>query len=208
MSLKSASLRSGIAIVAAGSALALSACGAGQISQTANQVPAVDGSAANAENNNITLRDVTVQPKTDDHGGAVAFALSNIDPTNTERQLQRISVDGQEVKVDGNKDLKPQCQIVGNNEKAIEAMGANDVKTNSSASESATASPNGESRINCVSYVHTSFDGSPTPGTAVNVTFTLDNGEVSLKAPVAASVPEAGQTTRDNEGVLKDEFKN
>ena len=62
MSLKSASLRSGIAIVAAGSALALSACSAGQISQTANQVPAVDGGAANAEDNNITLRDVTVQP--------------------------------------------------------------------------------------------------------------------------------------------------
>lgn len=164
--------------------------------------------AVNAEDNNITLRDVSVQPKTDDHDGAVAFALSNVDPTNTERHLQRISVDGQEVKVDGNKDLKPQCQIVGNNEKAIEAMGANDVHTNSSASESAKADPNGEARINCVSYVHTTFDGTPTPGTAVNVTFTLDSGEVSMKAPVAASVPEAGKTTRDNEGVLKDEFKN
>ncbi|MEJ4113433.1 hypothetical protein ACGE24_05120 [Corynebacterium kroppenstedtii] len=203
MSLKSASLRSGLAIAAAGSALTLGACGAGQISQTANQVPAVDGAAANAENNTITLRDVTVQPKTDDHAGAVAFTISNVDPSQTQRTLQRIKVDGKEVKIEGNTDLKPQCQIIGNNKDALKGMGAHEVKATSSTSES-TADSKGGSRVNCVSYIRTSFNGSPTPGTSTTVTFTLNTGDITLTAPVAEAVPQAGQTSRDHKGVTKD----
>ena len=43
MTLKSVVRRGALATVAAASAVALAACGAGQISQTANQVAAVDG---------------------------------------------------------------------------------------------------------------------------------------------------------------------
>ena len=47
--LKTTFARGALALVAAGSALALSACGAGQISQTSSQVAAVNGASGTAE---------------------------------------------------------------------------------------------------------------------------------------------------------------
>jgi copper(I)-binding protein len=83
------------AAIAAGAALTLSACGAGQISQTADQVAAVNGNFADV--GNISLRNVhVVYPQSEEYsiepGGKVelGFIAVNNSPANTDK-LTRIA---------------------------------------------------------------------------------------------------------------------
>ena len=70
MTLKSVVRRGALATVAAASAVALAACGAGQISQTANQVAAVDGAqnVQEAVPGGVAIRDahIIVDPESGD----------------------------------------------------------------------------------------------------------------------------------------------
>lgn len=70
-----------VAALATGAALALSGCSAGQISQTASQVPAVNGNAATV--GNVALRDVRILlPQSEEYtnakGGKAVLAFSAI----------------------------------------------------------------------------------------------------------------------------------
>ncbi|WP_425303687.1 hypothetical protein [Nocardia wallacei] len=70
-----------VAALAAGAALALSGCGAGQISQTASQVAAVNGNSADV--GNVALRDVRIllpqsEQYTNAKGGKAVLAFSAV----------------------------------------------------------------------------------------------------------------------------------
>lgn len=92
-----------VAALATGAALALSGCGAGQISQTAGQVPAVNGSAATV--GNVALRDVRILlPQSEEYTNAkggksvVAFSAINEGSSKTD-QLVSITTDLGQVKI-------------------------------------------------------------------------------------------------------------
>lgn len=68
------------ALLAAGALLSVSACSAGQISQTANQVAAVNGANHNYVDQKKVLSDVHVLYPVTAGQGKLAFVLSNIDP--------------------------------------------------------------------------------------------------------------------------------
>ncbi|CAM3720800.1 hypothetical protein TSST111916_02840 [Tsukamurella strandjordii] len=68
------------ALLATGALLSVSACGAGQISQTANQVAAVNGANHNYVDQKKVLSDVHVLYPVTNGQGKLAFVLSNIDP--------------------------------------------------------------------------------------------------------------------------------
>ncbi|MET9329150.1 hypothetical protein [Tsukamurella sp. NPDC003166] len=68
------------ALLAAGALLSVSACGAGQISQTANQVAAVNGANQTFVDQKITLTDVHVLYPVSGSQGKLAFVLTNLNP--------------------------------------------------------------------------------------------------------------------------------
>ncbi|TSD95625.1 hypothetical protein FOS14_17630 [Skermania sp. ID1734] len=86
-----------VAAIAVGAALALSGCGAGQISQTAQQVAAVNGNYATQ--GQIALRDVRIlypatQEYTNSKGGKAALAFNAINSSaDKPDQLTGISTD-------------------------------------------------------------------------------------------------------------------
>ncbi|NDZ93516.1 hypothetical protein G3I13_23440 [Streptomyces sp. SID6673] len=97
------------AIAAAGIALALgtTACGAGQISQTASQEPAVNGNLANV--GSMQLRNVQIMYPTDKadevfgNGGPfeISFVISNVDPVLNDRLVGIDAPDGGKVTIVG-----------------------------------------------------------------------------------------------------------
>ena len=64
--------------IAATSALLLASCSAGQITQTSDQVAAVDGASVNSSDNTIAVRDVTIHVTKDGETG-VKFTAINQD---------------------------------------------------------------------------------------------------------------------------------
>ncbi|WP_431309231.1 hypothetical protein [Gordonia prachuapensis] len=97
------------AVAAFGIALALgtTACGAGQISQTANQEPAVNGNLADV--GSMQLRNVQIiypDDRADEvfgNGGPfeVSFVISNIDPIEADRLVGIEAPDGGTVTIEG-----------------------------------------------------------------------------------------------------------
>ncbi|MFW0795171.1 hypothetical protein AAFP30_15265 [Gordonia sp. CPCC 205515] len=95
------------AVAAFGIAVALgtSACGAGQISQTANQEPAVNGNLANI--GDLQLRDVQILYPTDKadevfgNGGPfqLAFVINNLSPVNEDRLVAITAPEGGSVTI-------------------------------------------------------------------------------------------------------------
>lgn len=221
MSLKSATTRCGLAAVALLSATGLAACGAGQISQTANQVPAVDGASANSEDGFIHLRDVTIHPATSGKDGAIKFAVTNDYPKGKDIKLESITVGSDKVDISGDATIKSTCQLIGDGKAQISTMAPGQVPAESAASVTTTAAAEASETAvaatttaaapstakaaagattdpkNCVTYVVTAYDGTPTAGTAVNVTFSFDAGKVSVDAPVAAPTPKAGEAAAE-----------
>lgn len=179
--LKSTAARGALAFVAAGSALALTACGAGQISQTANQVAAVNG--AHAEEGSLAIRDAAVVV-TPDNEFAVKFTAANVEEKGSTATLESLTVNGQEVTLNGDKAAKPGCNLVGDFAEAVEdhKSGANTL---------------------CNTYVKTELpDGSGLAlGGEVDLDFTFDEAAVNMKAPVFAYTPKAGQYHRDEAGL-------
>ena len=97
MTLKSVVRRGALATVAAASAVALAACGAGQISQTANQVAAVDGAqnVQEAVPGGVAIRDahIIVDPESGD--AALKFSVTNQERSNDAvYTLESVEVEG------------------------------------------------------------------------------------------------------------------
>ena len=82
-----------LAAVAVASALALTGCSAGQITQTSNQVAAVDGATAFTEDRELSVQDATVI-LAEDGQAAVKFTVTNQDRSMKDHTLKSVTVDG------------------------------------------------------------------------------------------------------------------
>lgn len=123
-----ASKRRAAAVVAlaAGAALALTGCGAGQISQTATQVAAVNGNTANV--GKIALRDVRILlPQSEEYNNAkggkalLAFTAVNLGEYQEDTLVSIEAPELGSVKIDGKAEIKPQATVVADKPKATEA---------------------------------------------------------------------------------------
>nr|WP_063709828.1 hypothetical protein [Nocardia transvalensis] len=136
-----------IAAVAAGAALALSGCGAGQISQTASQVAAVNGNSANV--GKVALRDVRILlPQSEEYtnakGGKALLAFSAVNDGETKiDELTSITTDLGTVKITpSNPELKFQQTLVAAGKSAQAAEhGEQHATPSASATPSGSAAP-------------------------------------------------------------------
>lgn len=176
-SLKSAARRGGIISAAALSALALASCSAGQVTQTASQVAAVNGAEGSTEDGTVAVRDVTVV--LDDQGqAALKFTAINQDTTMTEHTLESVEVDGTPVQVDSTP-LARDCVLVGDSAAGLEST------------------PEAED-TGCIEYAETSLPNQDFAyGGNVPVTFTFDSGEIEVGATVSAPQLPAGSLVRE-----------
>lgn len=220
MTLKSVVRRGALATVATASAVALAACGAGQISQTANQVAAVDGARnfTDTQDRGIAVRDAQIVIDPDSGEAALKFSASTeAVATGAYYALESIEVEGAgEVEInevtstqgyddalensgaDGENVIPRDCQLVADYEGAVEQY-----------SENADVNPG------CITYVSTSLDGesfvgenASASGENRDVTFTFtdqDGNEevVELFVTISPYIPEAGSTTRSAEGQVE-----
>lgn len=179
-SLKSAARRGSIVAAAGLSALALSACSAGQITQTADQVAAVDGNFATHTDPSVSVRDVTILINDITGEGALKFGVTNEDVSGETVTLESVSVDGQDVDLD-----------------ASEPIGQNCVLTADSA-EGLAVAPQADEDVACIQYIETSLNNEDYAyGGHLPVTFTFDFGVIDINAPVSAHTLPAGETDRD-----------
>ncbi|MBI9001067.1 hypothetical protein M0E87_11675 [Corynebacterium sp. CCM 9185] len=156
------------ALAAVAAALTLSACSSGQISQTADQVAAVDGARADTADGKLAVRDVTVEVN-GSPTASLRFTLVNQDTDMTVHGLKSVTVDGEKVSLKGNADLKRDCSIVAGSREHLDAL------------------PEAGDGI-CITRVVTSVrDKGFPPGGNADVVFTFDNGQtIDLAATIAA----------------------
>ncbi|MFD5868810.1 hypothetical protein ACFWGD_09400 [Corynebacterium sp. NPDC060344] len=214
MTLKSVVRRGAIATVAAASAVALAACGAGQISQTANQVAAVDGAQneQEAEVGGVAIRDAHIVVDPDSGDAALKFTVSNQERANEAMYtLESIEVEGagdvqmnpvaatktfdEAANADG--DIPRECSLVADAAGAVEQY-----------AELADSNPG------CIGYVSTTLDSASLAGANAtasgenrNVTFTFNgpNGteEIELFVTISPYIPEAGSVDRGDDGMAE-----
>ncbi|WKD60472.1 hypothetical protein CCICO_02100 [Corynebacterium ciconiae DSM 44920] len=179
--LNSAARRAGLAAVAGLSALALAACGAGQVTQTSDQVAAVDGASAGTEDGLMAVRDVHVIVE-DDATTGLKFTAINQDPSGTSHTLQSIKVDGNEVQLSANPSLGQDCSLVADTEQNIKEL---------------KKPSKGEA---CITYATSTVNNPGFPvGGNVGVTFTFDDGTIEMIATVSGNQQETFMNDRDVE---------
>ncbi|WP_084523259.1 hypothetical protein [Nocardia inohanensis] len=188
-----------VAALAAGAVLALSGCGAGQISQTASQVAAVNGNAANV--GNVSLRDVRfLLPKTEEYNNAkggkavLAFSAINMSEYKTD-ELVSITTDLGPAKIGSKVEIKPQATVVADKSEATAAKkdehGAEAGHDSHGATTTAPAAPAAEKTADPeakpVLIEVTGLTKDVTPGLTYPVTFNFkDAGTVVVNVPVDA----------------------
>ena len=109
--------RSAFAVTAAAAALALSACGAGQHSQTAEKAAAVDGGSGSSQNVIVNDFRVVVPEAGSEQGGPaeVAFAASFSGPgvgAPEGAALESVTVDGTEATIESDARIPRDCTLV------------------------------------------------------------------------------------------------
>ena len=178
-SLKSAARRGAIISVTAVSALALASCSAGQITQTADKVAAVDGASASTDDNKVAVRDVTILVEPDG-SAALKFSAVNHGYDTDVISLESVKVDGQRVEMDKAQPLHRDQSIIADSQKNLDATTQQD-------SES-------------VQYIATSLKNDDF-GYAGDrpVTFEFSNGSVDVDATIAATQMQSGEFDRDVE---------
>ncbi|MFD9615026.1 hypothetical protein ACFWWS_37265 [Streptomyces sp. NPDC059083] len=131
-----------VAALAAGAVLALSGCGAGQVSQTATQVAAVNGNTANV--GSIALRDVRfLLPQTEEYNNAkggkavLAFSAVNLSDSKTD-ELVSISTDLGQVKIADKIEIKPSSTVVADKPTAKDTAAAHEQNAGEAASDKVT----------------------------------------------------------------------
>ena len=170
-----------IVAVAAGAALTLAGCGAGQISQTANQAPAVNGNSA--DTGAVSLRDVRVlYPHEDEYtnkkGGKAAVAFSAINNSESDvDKIARISTSVGSVTITpSGTELKPQRTLV--------AAGP-DAKTDESTKPAENAESDPATAPILVEITDLNEDLGP--GLTIPVTFDFEKaGSVEMRVPIDA----------------------
>ena len=226
MAFKSVLRRSALVTVSAASAVALAACGAGQISQTANQHPAVDGAmnagedaaGKGAENSNsalgfINIRDAHILVDPEAGTAGLKFSASNQQrATESVYKLESITVEGiGEVELKkvaetpsfaksakGENSLPRECQIVAGPKSVIDPLAK-------------TAKDN----VGCIAYYTNELDPATLVGTNSSAAgqnreatfeFTDPQGNTNtydLDITVSADILEAGAPNRGADGMIE-----
>lgn len=172
--------------LAAGGALALSGCGAGQISQTATQVAAVNGTPADV--GSVELRNVHIVHPTDpqyslEAGGDAVLAFTAVNESETDPvTLTGISTEfagsvsiGDEA---GGTTIAPRSSLSAGTS-TEDAAGASEAE---SQTESKTDAPS-----DLVLVVLEDLNEGVRPGLTIPITFTFENaGEVTVPTPIDA----------------------
>jgi copper(I)-binding protein len=173
----------GAGVLALGAALALAGCGAGQITQTATQQPAVNGTHAQVKT--IALRDVAVQYPTSGAGYAAgatpALTLTIVNQGTQDDSLVSVTTeDGTQATVGGSKDIVAGHSLVIGPDDAVEST--NEAQpTSSGAPVSSSEAP---------ASTGTSSTGTSSTGTSSTGTETSSSG-----APSASVTPTAAPAT-------------
>ncbi|MEJ5920460.1 MULTISPECIES: hypothetical protein [unclassified Corynebacterium] len=218
MTPKSVLRRGALVTVATASAVALTACGAGQISQTANQVAAVDGAQNPQESNpgGVAIRDAHILVNPEDGKAALKFSAINQERANDATYtLKKVEIDGigeanltkdgesetYKKLAKGDKEIPRNCSLIADSQDSIKMM-----------------SEGVEKNAACVVYMSNDLDAEKlvndtmsASGENRNVTFTFDGpkGEekIELFVTVSAEIAEAGQMDRNDDGMTKNEKK-
>ena len=226
MAFKSVLRRSALITVSAASAVALAACGAGQISQTANQHPAVDGAmnggedaaGKGAENTNsalgfVNIRDAHILVDPEAGTAGLKFSASNQQrATESVYKLKSVTVEGiGEVELKkvaetpsfakaakGDKSLPRECQIVAGPKSVIDPL-AKTAKDNTG----------------CIAYYTNELDPATLVGDKSSAAgqnreatfeFTDPQGNTNtydLDITVSADILEAGAPNRGADGMIE-----
>ncbi|WP_175934488.1 hypothetical protein [Corynebacterium sp. Marseille-P4321] len=171
------SLKAAGVALAAGAALALTGCSAGQITQTSDQVAAVDGASGATENGEVAVQDVTVV-LAEDGTAALKFTATNQDTSMKDHTLQNVAVDGQTVQLENSGAIKYNCALVADSAEGLERMPQDD--------------------DNCIVYTETALNNEGFAyGGNLPVKFTFDTGTVDVTATVSAPTLPSGQVNRE-----------
>ncbi|WIY05078.1 hypothetical protein QRX60_15000 [Amycolatopsis mongoliensis] len=169
----------GAGVLALGAALALAGCGAGQITQTDSQQPAVNGTYAQVKT--IVLRNAAVQYPPSGPGYAVgatpALTLTIVNQGTQDDSLVSVTtVDGGQATVGGSKDIVAGHSLVIGPDDAVEST-TEAQPTSSGAPTSSSGAP-------------TSSSGAPTSSTGTSSTGTATSSS-SSGAPSSSATPTA-----------------
>lgn len=179
-SLKPVARRAALAATCGVALMSLAACSAGQISQTANQVAAVDGVEVGGRGEAVVLRDVKIVVE-DDGTRYLVFAAINQDTTRVEDvELEGITVDGQAVDADVDP-LGKNCSVVADVPDYIE-----------------TYSAINEDTATCAQYITIDVDQTqPAPGGHSTVVFSFSTGDIEItNTPISAALTVSGEYNR------------
>ncbi|WP_448852786.1 hypothetical protein [Corynebacterium sp. 335C] len=213
MTLSSAIRRGALATVAAGAAVALTACSAGQLTQTADQVAAVDGARNSSEAvpGGVAVRDsqVVFDDSEANAGAALKFTAVNQERSGEVYTLDSVNVEGigdvQLTRVaetptyaaaaQGEGAILPRdCSIVVDSPRSIETM-----------------TPMADQNPACIAWFTAEIPADTIVGVDGNaaalnrnVTYSFssnegDKQEFTLYSPISAFIPQAGLTDRTNE---------
>ncbi|MFG1639159.1 hypothetical protein ACGFMK_02615 [Amycolatopsis sp. NPDC049252] len=175
----------GAGVLALGAALALAGCGAGQITQTDTQQPAVNGTHAQVKT--IALRDVAVQyPPTGAGYPAGATPALNLTIVNQGMQDDTLvsvtTEDGSQATIGGSKDVVAGHSLVIGPDDAVEST--NEVQpTSSGAPTSSSGAPATGTSSTGTSTSSTGATGTSSTGTATSSSETPSAGVTPTAAP-------------------------
>jgi copper(I)-binding protein len=163
----------GAGVLALGAALALAGCGAGQITQTDSQQPAVNGTHAQVKT--IDLRNAAVQyPKSGPGypaGATPALTLTIVNGGQQDDSLVSVTTeDGAQATIEGSKTVVAMHSLVIGPDDAVEST--NEAQPTSSAAPSSSSAP--------------TSSGTPTGSSSAS------NSPGSLTATATSEVPSSG----------------
>lgn len=179
--------RTALVVLAVGAALGASACSAGQVSQTANQVASVDGGRGSA--GDLHVHDLQVAVPENGGEARVGFVASFTGYSLGDAvSLERVEIDGEEVQLGGTQPLERGCSIV------VDAR------------ENAEPAPAQEGV--CVEMTTATLPSADdlSIGTSVPATVAFSNGDqIETDAAVVGEILEAGEYDRPAEYVGESE---
>jgi copper(I)-binding protein len=177
----------GAGVLALGAALVLAGCGAGQITQTDTQQPAVNGTHAQVKT--IALRDVAVQYPTSGAGYAAgatpALTLTIVNQGTQDDSLVSVTTeDGTQATIGGSKDIVAGHSLVIGPDDAVESTNEAQPTSSGAPTSSAEAPATGTSSTG-TSSTGTETSSSVAPSASVTPTAapaTVGKGTVTLPA--------------------------
>lgn len=183
--------RTVIAATAVAAAFGLSACGAGQHTQTSTQIAAVDGGSGKSANIVVNDFRVVVPEGEDDGEASVGFVASfnGADLGSAEGvELESVKIDGKNAQITDAKPLKRNCALIAG---VPEGADANGEFTDSEPERAFDP---------CMSYIEVTIPGEFKLGESLPGEVTFAGEEpIEVLAGVVAAREEAGQFSRPAE---------